>query len=128
MKLAVTAENRQVFQHFGHTKLFRLFTIEDGKVVAQEDLDTSMSGHEALAVILKQKGVSVLICGGIGGGAKAALQENGIELVAGASGDIETAVADYLAGRLVHNPLVQCSHHHHGEKDGQGHSCGHHHE
>ena len=125
MKLAVTAENGQVFQHFGHTKLFKIYTVEDGKVTGREDLDTSMSGHEALAVILKQKGVSLLICGGIGGGAKAALQANGIELIAGASGDIETAVANYLSGALVHDPSVQCSHHHdHGE--GHGHSCGHH--
>ncbi len=126
MKLAVTAENGQVFQHFGHTKLFQVFTVEEGKVTAREALDTSMSGHEALAVILKNAGVSVLICGGIGGGAKAALQSNGIELVAGASGEIEAVVEDYLAGRLVHNPLVQCSHHHH-EGEG-GHRCGHHHE
>ena len=75
MKLAVTAENGQVFQHFGHTKMFKLFTVEDGKVTAREDLDTSMSGHEALAVILKQKGVSLLICGGIGGGAQNALAQ-----------------------------------------------------
>ena len=124
MKLAVTEENGQVFQHFGHTKLFRIFTVEDGKVTAREELDTSMSGHEALATILKRNGVSLLICGGIGDGAKTALQANGIELVAGASGDIETAVSDYLSGRLVHNPLIRCAHHDH---DGEhGHNCGHH--
>ncbi|MGI5896037.1 MAG: NifB/NifX family molybdenum-iron cluster-binding protein [Oscillospiraceae bacterium] len=127
MVIAVTAEGNQVFQHFGHTKLFKLFTVEEGKVVARSDLDTSMSGHEALAVILRQNGVSLLICGGIGGGAKAALQSAGIELVAGASGDIETAVADYLSGALQHNPNVQCTHHH-GEGHEHGHTCGHHHE
>ncbi len=124
MVLAVTAEGNEIFQHFGHTKMFKLFTVEDGKVVSRSDLDTSMSGHEALAVILRQNGVSLLICGGIGGGAKMALQAAGIELIAGAKGDIETAVQEYLAGRLQNDPTVQCSHHHHGEEG--GHACGHH--
>ena len=80
MVLAVTAEGNEIFQHFGHTKMFKLFTVEDGKVVSRSDLDTSMSGHEALAVILRQNGVSLLICGGIGGGAKMALQAAGIRM------------------------------------------------
>ena len=120
MKIAVTSENGQVFQHFGRTQLFELYTVEDGKILAKELLDTSMSGHEALAVLLRQAGVSLLICGGVGTGAQNALRLNGIELVAGASGSTDLAVADYLAGRLLHNPLMIHTGGHHGE----GHSCG----
>ena len=127
MKIAVTYDDGEIFQHFGHTEAFKIYDIADGKVVSAEVVDTNGSGHGALAGFLVAHGVDTLICGGIGGGAKAALQSAGIELVAGASGDIETAVADYLSGALQHNPNVQCSHHH-GEGHEHGHTCGHHHE
>ena len=126
MRIAVTYENGMVFQHFGHTPAFKLYNVENGAVVSGAVVPTDGNGHGALSELLAAQQVDVLICGGIGGGAKAALQSNGIELVAGASGEIEAVVEDYLAGRLVHNPLVQCSHHHH-EGEG-GHRCGHHHE
>ena len=65
----------------------------------------------------------MLICGGIGGGAKAALQEAGIELVAGASGDAAEQVRAYLDGTLKHNPAVACAHH---AGHGDAHTCGEH--
>ena len=55
MKVAVTYENGRVFQHFGHTAQFKLYDIEDGKVVRQEVVDTNGSGHGALAGFLRQK-------------------------------------------------------------------------
>ena len=77
MKLAITCENGQIFQHFGHTAQFELYEIADGKVVSAEDVDTNGSGHGALAGFLAQRGVDTLICGGIGGGAQAALATAG---------------------------------------------------
>ena len=77
MKLAVTCENGQIFQHFGHTAQFKLYEIADGKVVSAEVVDTNGSGHGALAGFLAQRGVDKLICGGIGGGAQAALAAAG---------------------------------------------------
>lgn len=124
VKIAVTLENGQVFQHFGHTKTF-LIAQAEGDTVSTSILDAQGSGHGALASLLKANGVQVLICGGIGGGAKAALQEAGIELVAGASGNAEEQVRAYLDGTLKHNPAVACAHHDHGHG---GHSCGGHHE
>ena len=49
MKIAVTYDNGQIFQHFGHTEQFKLYTVEDGKVVSSEVVDTNGSGHGALA-------------------------------------------------------------------------------
>ena len=77
MKIAVTYENGEVFQHFGHTEQFKIYEIEDGKIISQEITDTNGSGHGALAGFLKERSVDALICGGIGGGAKAALAEAG---------------------------------------------------
>ena len=125
MRVAVTYENGQIFQHFGHTETFKVYDVEDNKVVASEVVDTNGQGHGALAGVLNVLKVDVLICGGIGGGAQAALAEAGIQLFGGVSGDADEAVAAYLAGSLAYNPNVKCNHHgeHHHE---EGHSCGSH--
>ena len=123
MKIAVTYENGQVFQHFGHTEQFKLYEVEDGRVVSSQVVDTNGSGHGALAGFLREYGVDALICGGIGGGARNALAQAGIQLYPGASGDADSQVEALLAGRLVYDPDTVCAHHDHGE----GHDCGHHH-
>ena len=125
MKLAVTYENGQIFQHFGHTEQFKIYEVADGKIVSEEVVDTNGSGHGALAGFLMQHGVEALICGGIGGGAQAALAEAGIRLYGGVSGEADAAVNALLAGNLRFNPNVQCSHHNHEHGEG-GHTCGSH--
>lgn len=125
MKIAVTYENGQIFQHFGHTKTFKVYNIADDKVVSSEVVDTNGSGHGALAGLLRILGVNTLICGGIGGGAQTALKQAGITLYGGVSGDADKAVEDYLAGTLMFNPDVRCSHHD-NEHHGEGHTCGDH--
>ena len=124
MRIAVTFADGEVFQHFGHTESFKLYEIEDGQVVSSQIIDTNGSGHEALAGFLANLSVSVLVCGGIGGGAQAALAEAGIEICSGAQGDADAAVQAYLNGELE-SAGVNCDHHHeHGEEDGCGGSCG----
>lgn len=124
MKIAVTYENGQVFQHFGHTEEFKIYTVEDNKVVGSEVVGTDGSGHGALAGFLKDRGVEVLICGGIGGGARTALGEAGIRLFPGAAGNADEQVAALLAGNLSYDPDTTCNHHSHAE----GEACGHGHE
>ena len=116
MRIAVTYENGQVFQHFGHTEEFKIYEIEDGKVIRTEIIGSNGGGHSALAALLDERKIDVLICGGIGGGAQAALAERGIELCAGADGNADQAVEAYLRGELV-NTGANCNHH------GEGHSC-----
>ena len=117
MRIAVTYENGEVFQHFGHTEEFKVYEVEDGKVVSSQIIGSNGSGHGALAELLSGQGIDVLICGGIGGGAQAALDEQGIELCAGASGSADEAVEAYLRGELI-NTGANCDHHHE-----EGHSC-----
>ena len=116
MKIAVTYENGNIFQHFGHTGQFKVYEVEDGKIVSSQVMGSEGNGHSALAALLEDKGIDVLICGGIGGGAQAALEERGIELCAGASGSADEAVDAYLRGELE-NTGANCDHH------GEGHSC-----
>lgn len=116
MKIAVTYENGEVFQHFGHTEAFKVYEVEDGKIVLSEVIGANGSGHSALATLLDGENIDVLICGGIGGGAQAALMEKGIELCSGASGNADEAVEAYLKG-ILENRGVNCDHH------GEGYSC-----
>lgn len=125
MRIAVTYENGQVFQHFGHTEQFKFYDVENGTVTGSQIVGTNGQGHGALAGFLKAAGVDMLICGGIGGGAQNALAEAGIRLFGSVSGNADDAVNAYLAGQLDFNPNVQCSHHGHHESHGScgGHSC-----
>lgn len=123
MKIAVTYDNGNIFQHFGRTEFFKVYEVEDGKVVSSEVIGSNGVGHGALAGLLAEQSVDVLICGGIGGGAQAALEEAGVEMCAGAEGDADQAVEAYLKGELV-STGANCDHHHHEE----GHSCGDHEE
>nr|WP_297706422.1 FKBP-type peptidyl-prolyl cis-trans isomerase [uncultured Butyrivibrio sp.] len=119
MRIAVTYENGNVFQHFGHTENFKIYNVEDGKVVSSEIIGSDGQGHGALAGLLGGKDIDVLICGGIGGGAQAALSENGIEICSGAAGDCDEVVESFLKGELE-SAGVNCDHH------GEGHTCGDH--
>jgi predicted Fe-Mo cluster-binding NifX family protein len=101
MKIAVPFEDGQVFQHFGRSAQFKFYEAENGQLLRTEVIPTNGQGHGALAGFLVQHGADVLLCGGIGTGAQAALMQAGIQLFGGLSGDADAAVADYLAGKLV---------------------------
>ena len=119
MKIAVTYDNGNVFQHFGRTEFFKVYDVVDNKVISSEVIGTKGVGHGALAGLLSDRSVDVLICGGIGGGAQQALADAGVELIAGAEGDTDQAVEAYLKGELI-STGANCDHHHHED----GHSCG----
>lgn len=128
MKIAVTYDNGNIFQHFGRTESFKVYDVEDNKVVSSEVIGSNGVGHGALAGLLADRAVDVLICGGIGGGAQQALADAGVELVAGAEGDVDQAVEAYLKGELI-STGANCDHHHHEDghscgDHGDGHSCG----
>ena len=119
MRIAVTYENGNIFQHFGHTETFKVYEVENGEIKSSQVIGSNGVGHGALAGLLSGEGIDVLICGGIGGGAQIALAEAGVELCSGAQGDADAAVEAYLKGELV-SAGATC-HHHDGE-----HSCGDH--
>ena len=127
-KIAVAYDKGQIFQHFGKTEEFKVYEIEDGKVVSSQVIGSNGAGHGALAEFLSKESVEVLICGGIGGGAQSALADAGIEIFAGAKGDADAAVDSYLKGELE-DAGVTCDHHDHeggcGHHDhGEGGCCG----
>ena len=127
MKIAVTYENGNIFQHFGHTEAFKIYDIQDGKILSSQIVGTNGSGHGALAILLSDLQVDTLICGGIGAGAQNALAEAGIKLYGGASGSADDAVEALLANKLEFDPNVHCKHHEHEHgayQCGGHHNCG----
>lgn len=121
MKIAVTYENGQIFQHFGHTRQFKLYEIADGKM-NKTIVPVTCGGHGALAGLLEELGVDTLICGGIGMGAQVALDNADIKLYTGITGSADEAVAKLLAGVLPQNASANCDHHDHHHHEG-GCSC-----
>ncbi|MGN1164425.1 MAG: DUF134 domain-containing protein [Candidatus Ornithospirochaeta sp.] len=119
MRIAVTYDNGEIFQHFGRTENFKIYDTEDGKVVSSSVVGTNGQGHGALAGVLKGLNVDILICGGIGGGAQNAVASMGIRLCGGVSGDADSAVEAFLSGNLESSSSPTCGHHHHDE----GHNC-----
>ena len=127
MRIAVTYENGEIFQHFGHTAQFKLYDVEDGKIVGEQVVDTNGSGHGALAGFLQAAKVDALICGGIGMGAQMALADAGIRLYAGVQGSADTAAKALAEGALEFDPNARCDHHeHHGGDCGHEHCAEHH--
>ena len=126
MKIAVTYEDGNVFPHFGHTAQFKVFEVNDGVIVSESLISPNGEGHDALAAFLFENSVNVLICGGIGDGAQAALESFGIEICSGAEGPADRAVKAYLTGELV-SAGVNCDHHRGAdltEEDSEASGCG----
>ena len=121
MKIAVTYDNGEVFQHFGHTQSFKIYDIENGKIVSSKVVDNGGFGHGSLAGYLKDMGVEALICGGIGGGARNMLGDAGIKVYPGANGNADAQVEAFIKGSLNYDPDTTCHHHDHGDSC----SCGH---
>ncbi len=121
MRIAVTYENGEIFQHFGHSEQFKLYDIEDGRIIKEQIVDTNGSGHGALAGFLQAAKVDALICGGIGMGAQMALNDAGIKLYAGVQGQADAAAKALAEGALEYDPDAHCDHHGH-HHDG---NCGH---
>lgn len=122
MRIAVTYENGEIFQHFGHTAQFKLYDATDGKIVNEQIVDTNGSGHGALAGFLQAVQADALICGGIGMGAQMALADAGIKLFPGVQGSADAAAKALAEGNLQYDPNARCDHHEHHEGE-----CGHDH-
>ena len=115
MKIAATysKEDKCVFQHFGKTQYFKIYEIQDGKVLSSEIVDNGGYSHHDLVTYLKELGVETLILGNRGQGAIDALNNGGIKQIAGVTGNPDTAVENLLAGKLIGNPDAKCDHAHH---------------
>ena len=123
MKIAIPTEGNKIYGHFGKTTVFTVYEVSEHASIHQTQLSTEGSGHGALVGALKKEEVDVLLCGGIGGPAKSGLEQEGIKVISGLSGEVEKAIYAYLKGEISESAGVTCNHHH-----GEEHDCNHHEE
>lgn len=118
MKIAVASLGNEVAQHFGHCESFNLYDVEGIQIVSQENVPNP--GHKPgfLPNFLADRGVNVIIAGGMGGGAVDIFNERNVEVVVGASGDVEECIQKYIHGELKSTGAV-CHEHEHEEE----HNC-----
>ena len=126
MRVATTYDNGNIFMHFGRSEQFKIYDIQDGKVLNEQVVGTGGTGHGALAGLLANGGVDALICGGIGGGAINALAQAGITVYAGAQGNSDACVEALIAGTLAQHGEATCGRHGHDHDHAHEHgeSCG----
>ena len=121
MRVATTYDNGNIFMHFGRSEQFKIYDIQDGKVLNEQVVGTGGTGHGALAGLLA-----------IGGGAINALAQAGITVYAGAQGSCDACVEALIAGTLAQNGEATCGchghDHDHAHEHGEACSCHGHHE
>ena len=112
MKIAVPTRDGVVDNHFGHCDHYTIFTVNDGVVKMKEILPSPQGGgcKSGIALVLRQKGVQVMLAGNMGDGAKNVLEGQEIKVIRGCSGDIDALVKAYLAGEVMDNGEA-CDHH-----------------
>jgi len=130
MKIAVpVTSEEQIDGHFGHCESYSVFTITEKKEIAEKKRVQSPQGcgcKSDIASVLAADGVSVMLAGGIGGGAINVLNSSGIEVIRGCSGNATEVVKLYLSG-LVEDSGSSCHQHeaHQGHGHEHGHQCNH---
>lgn len=114
-KIAVASENEMVTEHFGHCLNFNIYEAEGGRIVKSESIPNPGHRPGFLPNFLSDLGVSVIISGGMGGGAIDIFNERGIEVIVGASGSAKAATEAYLQGSLKSTGSV-CHEHQHSDE------------
>ncbi len=118
MKIAVASEGKMVTEHFGHCEAFTIFEAKDNQITSKEVVPNPGHRPGFLPVFLHEKGVNVIISGGMGGGAVDIFNEKGIEVITGASGDAEASANSYLRSELKSTGSV-CHQHQHADECGK---------
>lgn len=101
IRIAVPYEKGEIFQHFGRSRELKIYDIKKKKLLEKELITTEGNGHGALTGILNALAVDVLLCGGIGSGARMALEANEIAIYGGRKGDADSAVEAFLKEEVI---------------------------
>jgi ATP-binding protein involved in chromosome partitioning len=112
LRIAVPVTNGRLCSHFGHCDTFALLDVDTGKKAIMSRADLPAPPHEPglLPRWLKEKGTAIVIAGGMGSRAKGLFEENGIQVVVGASEEEpETLVMNFMSDSLVTGANV-CDH------------------
>jgi len=114
MKIALPTRNEVIDDHFGHCEYFTVVSIDQQMITSTERIESpaTCGCKSDIAQVLAQQGVTVMLAGNMGQGALKVLNNNGIEVIRGCSGNITTVLQQWLNGALTDNNQT-CSTHEH---------------
>lgn len=114
MKLALPSRNNMIDDHFGHCDFFTVLTVNtDEKKIIESQVVESPNGcgcKSNIAATLAEMGVSLMLAGNMGNGAVNKLQQSGIEVVRGCSGEITDVASKWLNGDIKDSSISCTSH------------------
>ncbi|RUT78249.1 NifB/NifX family molybdenum-iron cluster-binding protein [Ancylomarina longa] len=125
MKIAVPTRDNRVDGHFGHCEFYSIVTVNENREIESIEKMESPEGcgcKSNIASVFQQMGISLMLAGNIGPGAINKINEVGVEVVRGCSGEVEDVVNSYLKGNLIDSGITCSAHENHG---GEGHQCQH---
>ena len=108
MRIAIPYFESMIFQHFGRSKQFKVYEIENHQVLMEMIVEPEAVGHEAVADFLRAIDVRAVICGNIGQEAMRALNGAGILFYGGVSGQADDAITALVGGALAYDPNIRC--------------------
>ncbi len=110
MRIAVSIDNENIFTHVGNAKEFKIYDIQDNKVISSEIHQSSGKGREMVINFVTRYSCNILICNEICSGAKSAVEETGVQVYGAVTGNADAAVEAFLRNELVDGDTVVCHH------------------
>jgi len=116
MKIALPSRDNRIDSHFGHCEYFTVYTVNpEIKIITAEEIVSSPAGcgcKSNIAETLSTMGVTVMLAGNMGQGAVKVLNNSGIEVLRGCSGEIKTVALSWLNGSLSDSGEACAAHDH----------------
>ena len=116
MKIALPSRQNKIDGHFGHCEYFTIFTIDDNKKILAQETIESPAGcgcKSNIAQTLSEMGVKIMLAGNMGEGAVTILNNWGIEVLRGCSGEVKEVTLNWLNGSIIDSG-DSCQEHEHG--------------
>ncbi len=96
MRIAVPVEDGKIYDHYGSTRCFKLYDVEDGQIISSELVPTEGRGHFYMVQFMVNHGVGLVLCKSMGSPARSALDIAGISWHLEQEGDPDEAVKAFL--------------------------------
>jgi len=102
MKIALPSRNNNIDDHFGHCEFFTVDS-QTKEITASETVSSPVGcGCKSnIATTLSDMDVKVMLAGNMGDGAVRVLNNAGIEVFRGCSGDVKSVALKWVQGSLV---------------------------
>jgi len=103
MIIALPSRGNNVDGHFGHCEYFTIYTVNENNTIISEEKfqpPAECGCKSNLVPVLSEKGVTIMLAGNMGDGAVKKLNDFGIKVIRGCSGDVKAAAHAWLQGNL----------------------------